>query len=200
MKQIAVTVIGIVSCQAGKEAHMISKKLGRRSFLTEKEKVAMSTSTRFISIFTVVLAIAVLIDLGHAIPVLAKGSTVTVINATDNPVPITVQRTLVYDGTYFSVTKPADSDPTLTVPAGVVLTDAHITFSVPGNNPNAASLSIRVGSKTIVYQIVNDTTFHAGISLGSGIESNGDVTVQLSCYNIAGNHCQGAIMWSGYRP
>jgi len=24
--------------------------------------------------------------------------------------------------------------------------------------------------------------------------------VELSCYNISGNHCQGALMWSGYKP
>jgi hypothetical protein len=51
-----------------------------------------------------------------------------------------------------------------------------------------------------VYQLVNNTTFQAGVDLGSGIPSEGGVTVKLSCYNIAGNQCQGAIMWSGYRP
>jgi hypothetical protein len=130
----------------------------------------------------------------------ALADNVTVINTSANPVPVTVQQRLVYDGKFFNVTKPAGQDPTLTVPSGVVMTDAHVTFSTPENVANAASLYIADGSKTLVYQIVNTTTFQAGISLGSGIKSNGNLTVKLSCYNIAGNHCQGAIMWSGYRP
>jgi hypothetical protein len=24
--------------------------------------------------------------------------------------------------------------------------------------------------------------------------------MELSCYNVDGNHCQGAITWNGYRP
>ena len=57
------------------------------------------------------------------------------------------------------------------------MTDAHVTFSTPENVANAASLYIADGSKTLVYQIVNTTTFQAGISLGSGIKSNGNLTV-----------------------
>ena len=125
---------------------------------------------------------------------------VNVANTSANPVPVTVQRALAYDGTFFNVTKPAGTDPVLVVPAGVVMTSAHVTFSIPGSVPNAAALYIHVGSKALVYQLVNDTTFSAGIDLGSGIPSNGDVAVELSCYNIDGNHCQGAIMWNGYRP
>jgi hypothetical protein len=30
--------------------------------------------------------------------------------------------------------------------------------------------------------------------------STGGMAVTMSCYNIANNHCQGALMWSGYRP
>ncbi len=86
----------------------------------------------------------------------------------------------------------------LTVPADVVLTDAHASFSVPESVANAASLIVRDGSRYFVYQIVNNTTFEASIHLESGIVSKGDLVVELSCYNIAGNHCQGALMWSGY--
>jgi len=39
-----------------------------------------------------------------------------------------------------------------------------------------------------------------GADLGSGTPSNGDVAMELSCYNVDGNHCQGAITWNGYRP
>ena len=125
---------------------------------------------------------------------------VNVANTSANPVPVAVQRDLAYDGTFFSVTKPGGTDPVLVVPAGVVLTSAHVTFSVPGNIPNAAALYIHVGAKALVYQLVSNATFSAGVDLGSGIPSNGDVAVELSCYNIDGNHCQGAIMWYGYRP
>jgi hypothetical protein len=122
------------------------------------------------------------------------------VNVTNSSLPVTVERTLENDGMFFSVTKPGDPDPTLAVPSGVVLTDAHVTFSVPENVPNAAALYISDGNKTFTYQLVNNTTFGAGVDLGSGILSDGGLRVVLSCYNIAGNHCQGAIMWSGYRP
>jgi hypothetical protein len=124
------------------------------------------------------------------------------VNVTNSSVPVTVKRTLDHDGEFFDVTMTGTATPpptpTLTVPAGVVLTDAAATFSVPENDPNSASLFISDGAKTLVYQIVNSTTFGAKIDLGSGIP--GPLTVQLSCYNIAGNHCQGALMWSGYTP
>jgi hypothetical protein len=124
------------------------------------------------------------------------------VNVTNASLPVTLQRTPVHDGQFFSITQP-NQPPfelplSLEVPAGVVLTDAHVTFSVPENVPNAAALSVASGSKTLVYQLVNNTTFSAGVDLQSGIQSSGDVRVELSCYNIAGNHCQGAIMWSGY--
>jgi hypothetical protein len=123
------------------------------------------------------------------------------VHITDPTVPVAVKKTLDHDGEFFNVTMTGGvtgnpATPSLTVPAGVVLTDAHVSFSVPGNNPNAASLFISDGAKTFVYQIVNNTTFEAGIDLTSGIP--GPLTVSLSCYNIAGNHCQGALMWSGY--
>ena len=115
---------------------------------------------------------------------------------------VSVQKTLVNDGMFFSVTKPSGTDPSLTVPNGVVLTDAHVTFSLGENFANSASLFIHDSAKgkTYVYEIVNNTTFHAGVDLGSGILSTGQLTVELSCYNISGNHCQGALMWSGYKP
>jgi hypothetical protein len=121
---------------------------------------------------------------------------------TGTTVPVALARTPVHDGQFFDITQP-NSPPfqpalDLHVPAGVVLTGAHVTFSVPENVPNAASLFISSGGKILVYQIVNSTTFNAGIDLESGIVSTGDLTVELSCYNISGNHCQGAIMWSGY--
>lgn len=109
-------------------------------------------------------------------------------------------RTVVSDGKFFSVTALVDPNPVLNVPSGVVLTDAKVSFSVPENVPNSASLFISDGARTYVYQIVNDTTFEATVHLESGITSNGGLYVELSCYNIVGNHCQGALMWSGYRP
>jgi hypothetical protein len=120
-----------------------------------------------------------------------------------NPVlPVALQRTVVHDGQFFNLTQP-DAPPflpavALSVPADVVLTDVHVTFSVPESVPNAAALVVDNGSRNLVYQIVNNTTFNAGVDLQSGILSTGALTVALSCYNIAGNHCQGALMWSGY--
>jgi hypothetical protein len=126
---------------------------------------------------------------------------VKVVNTTATPVPVAVQpSTLQHDGTFFAVGPGATQ--TLVVPPGVVLTDAHVTFSVPEAIPNAASLFIRDGSgKILIYRIVNNGTFEAGIDLTSGIPSTGaGITVELSCYNISGNHCQGALMWSGHKP
>jgi len=128
-------------------------------------------------------------------------------NRTSHPMslhaaPVPSNRIPVHDGQFFDITQPS-SPPfqpgvTLSVPTGTVLTDAHVTFSVPESVPNAAALFISDGSKILVYQIVNNTTFSAGVDLESGITSTGSLIVQLSCYNIAGNHCQGALMWSGY--
>ena len=115
-----------------------------------------------------------------------------------NTPTVKVARTVESDGVFFEVDA-FDPDPVLTVPAGVVLTDAHVTFSVPGTVPNAAAIHVAQGSKTYYYRLVNNTTFEAGVDLQSGIVSTGGLNVTLSCYNIAGNHCQGALMWSGYR-
>jgi hypothetical protein len=124
---------------------------------------------------------------------------VQVVNTSANPVPVKEQRTLAGGGQFFDV-GPGGSV-SLAVPAGTVLTDAHITFSVPESIPNAAALFVSDSSGVLVYQLVNNTTFHAGVDLGSGIMSTGGgISVDLSCYNITSNHCQGAIMWSGYTP
>jgi hypothetical protein len=125
---------------------------------------------------------------------------VNVVNTPANPVPVSAQRNLQQEGTFFNVGPGGSSD--LVVPAGVVLTDAHVSFSVSEAIPNAAALFVEDGSgKVLVYQIVNNTTFEAGINLGSGILSTGfGMKVQMGCYNITGNHCEGAIMWSGYTP
>jgi len=125
---------------------------------------------------------------------------VQVVNTSVNPVPVKEQRTLAGGGQFFEIGPGQDVN--LFVPAGTVLTDAHITFSVPESIPNAAALFLQDGSGNIlVYQLVNNTTFHAGVDLGSGIMSTGGgLSVDLSCYNITGNKCQGAIMWSGYTP
>jgi hypothetical protein len=126
------------------------------------------------------------------------------VNVTNPSIPVSLQRTPVHDGQFFDITQPSappfQSPITLSVPAGVVLTDAHATFSVPENVPNAASLFISddADGKVLVYQIINNTTFSAGVDLESGIVSAQGLTIQLSCYNIAANHCQGALMWSGY--
>ncbi len=124
------------------------------------------------------------------------------VNVVNPGLPVTLARTPVHGGQYFEITQP-NAPPfidavTLTVPAGVVLTDAHASFSIPENVANAASLIVRDGSDYFVYQIVNNTTFSAGVDLQTGIVSDGNLVVELSCYNIAGNHCQGALMWSGY--
>jgi len=104
---------------------------------------------------------------------------------------------LRHQGQFFSV-GPGDQV-TLTVPAGVVMTDAQVTFSVPGSISNAASLFISDDTgNVLVYELVNNTTFHAGIDLQSGVPSAGALNITLSCYNIVGNHCTGAIMWSGF--
>jgi hypothetical protein len=116
-----------------------------------------------------------------------------------NTPTVKVQRTVLSDGVYFEIDA-FDPDPEFTVPAGVVLTDAHVTFSVPAPVPNAAAIYVSDGAKTYYYRIVNNTTFEAGLDLEGGILSNGGLKVKLSCYNISGNHCQGALMWSGYRP
>src|SRR3974377_527963 len=104
---------------------------------------------------------------------------------------------LQHQGTFFSVGAGEEVD--LTVPAGVVMTDVHVTYSVPGSLANSSALFVRDDAgNVLVYESVNNTTFHAGINLQSSIRSMGRLTVTLSCYNISGNHCQGALMWSGF--
>lgn len=147
-------------------------------------------------------------DATHLAKVDASGSLATTVGnfpATQNvsgsvTVSALPARTIVSDGAFFSVTEPGASDPVLAVPSGVVLTDAKVSFSAPENDPNAASLLVSDGARTYVYQIVNATTYEATVHLESGILSAGGLSVALSCYKITGNRCQGAIMWSGYRP
>lgn len=144
------------------------------------------------------ILVALVAALG-SIPAWAQ-TPVKVVNTTANPVPVSVQHNLQHAGTFFSVGPGASQ--TLAVPVGVVLTDAQLSFSVPEGVPNAASLFIEDGAgKVLVYKIVNNTTYDASITLSSGILSTGGgVKVELSCYNISGNLCQGALMWSGYKP
>jgi hypothetical protein len=127
-------------------------------------------------------------------------STVQVVNPPSSPVPVVTETNLQHDGTFFSVGPGVNE--TLTVPAGVVLTDAYATFSIPESLPNEASLFVEDSSgKVLVYQIVNNTTYEAHASFTSGIPSGSEgIEVILSCYNISGNLCQGALMWSGYKP
>jgi hypothetical protein len=107
---------------------------------------------------------------------------------------------LISDGVRFYVTKPESLDPTLVVPVGTVLTDARVSFSAPGAYPNAAALVIADRIRTFVYQLADDSTYEISVQLESGIPSDGTLAVSLVCFNIVNNSCQGAIMWSGYRP
>jgi hypothetical protein len=125
----------------------------------------------------------------------AQAATVATAEAS---VPTPMQM-LIADGRTFSIVKPGDADVSLTVPSGVVLTDARISYSIPASFPNAAALIIADEHRTFVYQLMNDTTFEASVHLQSGIASNGTLTVRLFVLNISNNQVQGAIMWSGYR-
>jgi hypothetical protein len=160
----------------------------------------MSNLKKIARISASVFVVAVLMNLALARTSFAASTPVTVVNTAAQPVPVSVQPKLKYQGTFFNVGPGGSAD--LVVPAGIVLTDAHISFSVPAPIANAASLYIQDSSGAVlVYQLVNNTTFEAGIDLGSGIPSTGTgLEVQLSCYNISGNKCEGAIMWSGYNP
>ena len=120
-----------------------------------------------------------------------------------NTVPVAVERELVNDGTFFDLV--AYESITLTVPSGVVLTDAHVSFAHYYEGANASLFAVQdapgtIGAKKYVWQSVNDMTFDAGIDLNSGIMSDGSLQVYLGCNNIEGNKCRGAIMWSGYKP
>src|SRR5690349_1194843 len=54
---------------------------------------------------------------------------------------LALNRIPTYDGQFFDITQPNgppfEGAVTLMVPAGIALTDAHVTFSVPENVPNA---------------------------------------------------------------
>src|SRR6516162_6142599 len=77
----------------------------------------------------------------HTLPLAFAASTlVTVVNTVTQPVPVSVQHKLQHQGTFFNVGAGGTAD--LVVPAGVVLTDAHLSFSVPAPIANAASLFI----------------------------------------------------------
>ncbi len=127
------------------------------------------------------------------------------VHVTNNPLTVNFSHpTLVSDATFFNVTmngQPTGSppEPTLMVPAGVVLTDAHATLSVPQQIPDAAELFVSQGGKTYYYRVISHTNYESGFSLQSGIVSDGTMRVTMSCINIANNSCQGALMWSGYQ-
>lgn len=156
---------------------------------TTKKLTALGRGTLILFIATTSIATHGASAAGQAV-----GNSATIAKA------VALQTKLRHQAMFFMV-GPGES-PTLTVPKGVVLTDAHVTFSVPEGVANAASLFVRDGKgNVVVYRIVNNTTYEAGIDLQSGIPSTGaGISVQLSCYNISGNSCQGALMWSGYAP
>ena len=134
---------------------------------------------------------------------------VTVVNTPAEAIPTAVQslpaRFLVHEGQSFSLAPDPNIAFELSVPEDVVLTDFVLSL-------NGASLATTVfvqdtsTGDTLVFQSVGSegSTF-AGSNEGqlslhfqSGLQGADGLRIGLTCNNIGGNSCSGALMWSGY--
>jgi hypothetical protein len=121
---------------------------------------------------------------------------------TNTPLPISFKPTLLADATTFDLTMTGTptggpAQPKLMVPAGVVVTDVHASITST-TIPDGAFLFIEDRNHTYVNQIVNHTTFEAGLNLESGIVSDGSLNIDFVCQNSTNNRCVGALMWTGH--
>jgi len=120
---------------------------------------------------------------------------------------VNIARTLVHDGKAFSLLPDPNIAFEFTIPANVVLTDVVLSLNAPSV---AITIFVAEGdnSKTYVFQSVGSasSTFagstegRATINFQSGLQSANGLRVGLTCNNIGGNTCAGALMWSGYQP
>jgi hypothetical protein len=116
-------------------------------------------------------------------------------------------RTLTSDAKSFSLPPNPNQAFELDVPAGVVLTDVVLSLNAP-SLVTTVFVSDMANSKTYFYEAVGSgtTTFaannngHTALSLQSGLTSSVGLRIGVTCNNVGGNSCSGALMWSGYTP
>jgi hypothetical protein len=137
-------------------------------------------------------------------------TSLTVGNQPNNPLTIQdVNKTparLVRDGQAFDLPPNPNIAFEFDLPTNVVLTDVEVSLNEPAL---AATIFVSEmdNSKTYLFQSVGSpgstwsgsTEGHSGIHLQSGLSSSIGLRVGIYCNNIGGNHCAGALMWSGYQ-
>ena len=137
-------------------------------------------------------------------------ASLTVGNQPSNPLTIQdVNKTparLVSDGQSFDLPPNPNIAFEMDLPTNVVLTDVELSLNEPAL---AATVFVAdmANSKTYYFEAVGSpgstwagsTAGHGGIHLQSGLSSSIGLRVGIYCNNIGGNHCAGALMWSGYQ-
>jgi hypothetical protein len=120
---------------------------------------------------------------------------------------VRVEKTLLSDGQPFAL--PPNPMPGLEiyVPADVVMTDLSLTLNAPSL---ATTMFVQAQSTgaTLIYESVGsatstwaaNTSGRSTFHLQSGLTDPVGLRIGLTCNNIGGNSCSGAIMWSGYQP
>lgn len=136
---------------------------------------------------------------------------VTVVNTPAEPIPTAVQslpeRVLVHDGQSFFLVPNPNIAFELSVPADVVLTDLVLSLIAP-SLATTVFVQDRSNSATLVWQTIGsaDSTWagsnegQLSLHFASGLQSPSGLRIGITCNNIGGNSCNGAVMWSGYQP
>jgi hypothetical protein len=136
---------------------------------------------------------------------------VTVVNTLAEPIPTAVQslpeRALIHDGKAFALEPNPNIAFELSVPANVVLTDFVLSLRSP-SVATTVFVQDRSTSATLVFQSIGsaDSTFagsnegQLSLHFASGLQSPSGLRIGITCNNIGGNLCNGALMWSGYQP
>ena len=136
---------------------------------------------------------------------------VTVVNTPAEPIPTAVQslpeRVLVHDGQSFALVPNPNIAFELSVPADVVLTDLVLSLRAP-SLATTVFVQDRSNSATLIWQNIGsaDSTWagsnegQLSLHFASGLQSPSGLRIGITCPNIGGNSCNGAVMWSGYQP
>lgn len=133
-----------------------------------------------------------------------RGSQPVDVNVVNTPA-VTVERNLVYDGQSFDLLPNPNIAFELAVPPGVVLTDVALTLNAPSLSTtffvsDFTKMLVLHGVGSAGSTFAANTDGRAALHFQSGLHSQSGFRIGVTCNNIGGNACAGAIMWSGYQP
>lgn len=156
-----------------------------------------------VTIVTVGLGALVLTGLT---PTSAEAGSATRVKVVNTP-SVSIEKNLVSDGQAFSLPPNPNIGFEMYVPADVVMTDLLLTLNAPSLITSFFVQAQSTGA-TLVWEAVGsagstwagNTSGRAALGFQSGLSDPIGLRIGVTCNNIGGNSCSGALMWSGYQP